>query len=722
MIAVVTDDFFEAGNLINPVELPPEHEASIESWLDAIRHGQIGFLPRTTSQGLYWYAFAPTIREQKELLVLLDAWVGPTFSDLPRSRGRLYPADPFDAPLAAMQVSPLRFEVLPRGDRRSRDQVRNALLVLSRLVWNRPRSEFDAPRTTVEVLDDLGHAIAAQDRPMALGCLRELEATADLDQTNLALLRFRVYEGLEDWAAIFADQDLEHVLLLRRPIGITRILQRAVYTQYLEKADLDGSAADLHEAAEEIPPYLRVLATGAITRTRPAVVVEFLLGLLTQATSATFDRLLGEAALIAPELDARLRSLLPPTSRPESALDPEQDPPSATTLVHLLVNAGEFSSAIEEALAVEPDVELAGLMLACTRELEEHHLAVRVAEHLSVSGLRDTLARDDALVRSDLAWLDEFLSQQQTLGWLGWLAAVEADQALKITQADLNSTAEWEILDRSTVAQRLAGMPDEALARFGEYGGAFMAAHRALFIEAGGADLCERVLAGLALSEKTSAGVRVQTLTLLEYLAAAGPTVEILTSALEWTGLVVGGAVSAVTASWAVDVLQTATSGPQALALGAKHQFFFQVLEQLRPVKSALDLADLEGLRLVADELATSLPADFEIEDSEPELAAPYRHLANTTVVLYSLTESAITRAAQLLRRLVPGIDVRTTSEHGGSQQLASWSSNADVFVMVAASAKHAATDFIKEHRGSKPLIQVNSRGSSSILRALAEG
>ncbi|TDW18961.1 hypothetical protein EV650_5564 [Kribbella kalugense] len=720
---MVTDDFFEAGNLINPVELPPEHESSIEKWLDAIKHGQVGFLPRKTPQGLYWYAFAPTIREKKELLVLLDAWVGPTFSDLPRSRGRLYPADPFDALLLARQVPPLRFEVLPRGDRQSRDQIRNALLVLSRLVWNRPRSEFDAPRTTVEVLDDLGHAIAAQDRPIALRCLHELEATADLDQTNLAFMRFRVYEGLEDRPAIFADQDLEHVLLLRRPIGITRILQRAVYARYLEKVDLDGSAANLLEAAEAIPPSLRVLATGAINRTRPTVVVEFLLGLLTQATSATLDRLIQEAALLASPLDARLRSLLPPTSsQPEFLPDPEQELPSATTRVHALVNAGEFSAAIEESLAAESDVELAGLMLACARELEEPHLALRVAEHLSVSGLHDTLAQDGALVRSDLAWLDEFVSQQRTLGWLAWLTAVEADQALKITEADLNSTADWDLLDRSTVAQRLAEMSDEALARFGEHGGAFMAAHRALFAQADGADLCERVLAGLAFSEKSSAGVRVQTLTLLEYLAAAAPTVEILTSALEWTGMVVEASVSAVTASWVVDVLQTATSSPQALALDAKHQFFFRALEQLRPVKSALDLADLEGLRLVADELATSLPADFELEESEPDLAAQYRHLENMMVVLYSLTESAITRAAQLLRRLVPGIDVRTTSEHDGSQQLASWSSNADVFVMVAASAKHAATDFIKEHRGSRPLIQVNSRGSSSILRALAEG
>lgn len=720
---VVTDDFFGAGNQIILADLPPEHETSIENWLEAIKRGQIGFLPRTTPTGLYWYAFAPTIREQKELLALLDAWVGPTFSDLPRSRGRLHPRDPFDAPLRAMPVPPLRFEVLPRGHKQSRDEARNALLVLSRLVWSRPRSEFDSPRTTVEVLDDLGHAIAAQDRRMALVCLRELEATADLEQTNLAFLRLRVYAGLEDWPAIFADQDLEHVLALRRPIGITRVLQRAVYAQYLEAADLAGNPPALNQAAESIPPSFRVLTTGGVTHSRPTVVVEFLLALLAQAKATTLTRLIEEAGTIAPGLDDHLIALLPELApEPEPAPELEPEPLSGPARIHALVDAGEFSAAIEEALALEPDAELAELLLACARELEEPQLAARVAEYLSAHRLRDILAQDDAVVRSDLAWLEEFLSPQRGLGWLGWFDAIEADEASRVTQVDLNSAADWEVLERSTVAQRLAGMSDEALGRFGEHGGAFMAAHRDLFVQAGGAELSERVLAGLALSEKNSAGVRIQTLALLDCLATADPTTEMLTSALEWTGMIVETAASAVTASWAVDVLQAATNSPQALALEAKIQLFYRALEQLRPVKSALDLADLEGLQLVSGELATALPEDFEIQDSESDPAAQFRHLENSMVVLYSLTESAITRAAQILRRLIPGIDVRTTSEHDGSQQLASLSINADVFVMVAASAKHAATDFIKEHRGNKPLIHVNSRGSSAILRELAEG
>ncbi|MFD6091256.1 protein DpdD [Oerskovia sp. NPDC060338] len=727
----MTEEFFGEGNDVDPARLQPEQEMSIESWLDAIKRKKIAFLPRVTAGKLYWYAFAPTMREQKELLTLIDAWVGPTFSDLPRSRGRLYPHDPFDTALAADGVPPLRFEVLPRGNGAARDEVRQTLLVLSKLVWNRPRSEFDTPRTTIEVIDDLGHAIAARDRRIALACLRELKASADLDHSNLAFLRIRVYAGLGDTAAIFTDQDLEHVLQLRRPIGITRLLQTAVYDRYLASADNSGDASALLEAATQIPSHLRALATGAPTATRPAVVVEFMLGLLRHAPSPTLERLAGEAETLSPALAESLRQLFAPApavvAESGAAPPPEDAEPAPATPfgpddeIHRLIDEGEFAAAVTTVLAGTATPMRAALLLACFREVEDPQLAPEVAAFVGASGLRETPPKDDAVVRADLMWFEGFLNPQRNLGWHGWFDALEAGN-LRDAAIDFNLTSEWATLDYSTAADRLTSLDDEALAQLGDQGGAFMAAHSSLFADPNGAELCERVLAGFAVSEKGSLGVRVQTVALLEYLAATGPAAAVLTSALEWTELIVEAATSAVTASWTVDVLQAATTSPRALALDAKSRLFYHALVVLRPVKSGLSLADIEGLRLVAEELATALPDDFEVQDSDANPAAPYRYLEDAVVVLYSLTESAITRAAQILRRLVPGIDVRTTSEHDGSQQLAALSAHADVFVMVAASAKHAATDFIKEHRGGLPIVQVNSRGSSAILRELAEG
>lgn len=718
------EDFFGPGNDIKPARLQPEHETSIENWLDAIRRGQIAFLPRATGGKLYWYGFAPTMREQQELLTLLDAWVGPTFSDLPRSRGRLYPQDPFDIALDTKDVPPLRFEVLPRGSAGSRDEVRQALLVLSKLVWKRPRSEFDAPRTTVEILDDLGHAIGARDRRTALACLRDLEASADLDHSNLAFLRLRVYAGVGDTSQIFRDQDLEHVLQLRRPLGITRLLQNAIYERYLETADNSGDGAAILEAADRIPVGLRGLTTGGSAAGRPALLVEFLLAKLQGASTSKLERLAEGAQTISPTFSDTLRQLITPAG--EHAQAGTQEPSESSAVaegdeVHRLIAEGEFHSAVVLGLGEPPSPSTAALLLGCVRDLEDPQLAAQVAAFVDASGLKEQASDDDVVVRSDLDWLTDFLSPQRNLGWMGWFDALQSNDAAGL-KVDVSVSADWPPLDQATLAGRLASLDEESLARLGDHGGAFMAAHSSLFAAADGAELCERVLAGFAVSEKNSVGIRLQTVALLEWLSTSNPTAETLSSSLLWTEDILRAGTSAVTASWTVDVLQAATASPPALALDAKTRLFYSALEVLRPVRSSLNLADMEGLRLVADELATSLPDDFEIQTPDADPAAPYRHLEGSLVVLYSLTKSATTRAAQVLRRLIPGIDVRTTSNHDGSQQLAALAANADVFVMVAASAKHAATNFIKDHRGGSPIIHVNSRGSSAILRELAEG
>lgn len=743
------DTFFGDGNAIRPTEVAPELQTVIEIWQAAIAQRRIGFLPRSHAGRLYWYGFAPTARDRRELLDLLDSWVGPTYSDLARCRGDLDLQDPFDAALQDLPTPPLRFEVLPRSQpaaNYSREKVRSALQVMSRMVAGRPLSEFDAPRTTVEVLDDLGHAISAQDRRVALACLHELEATADLDQTNLAFTRLRLYAGLQDWAAILSDQDLHHILAMRRPLGVTRVIQRAVYANYFATADHEGRDSDLLAAVHTLPQQFLALATEAVTHRRSEVVVEFLLALQAANPSKALARLIGEADVIEEGLAARLRALLPagepapvepeppvfkpvetPVPETESALEraptPERVPETPLQQAARLVTDGELQAALDHGLTLAPSPEVADLLLFCARELGDAEAAAAVTAYLAEHRLREVLAAGDVPQREGLAWLDEFNRPERTLGWLGWFESLADDADEVALDIDPELSADWEPLNSAQVFEVLFECSETTLGRFGERGGQFMAAHRDLFIADGAAELSERVLAGLAIGAKNSAGAKVQTLALLDYLAAANPSSAVLTSALEWTGEIVAANISAVAATWSVDVLQTATSSPAAIAMSAKLEFFYGIVDLVRPFKSALDLIDLAALKLVAAELGLEVPDDLnagKAGDADP--AAPYRHLEEQTVVLYSLTESATTRAAQILRSLLPGLDVRTNSEYVGSQKLAALSTNADIFVVVTASAKHAATDFIKAARAPKPLIQVNSRGTSAILRALAEG
>lgn len=729
----VLDDFFEAGNEIKPAAVDPTMQALLDYWQAAIRRGAVGFLPRRAQQRTYWYAFASSQRGRRELLGLLDAWVGPTYSDLEKKRGALDPSDPFDAALASREVMPLRFEVLPRvapHSAQAKEAVRNALTILTRLTNERPPSQFDAMRTTLEILDDLGHAVAAHDRVLAEECMAELELSADLDEANLAFLRLRLYAGMHDWAAMFKDPALDHVLSMRRPSGVTRVIQSGLYYERFRDLDHQGAVADLRAVAEQLEPALRDLYTGAPPENRGEAVVELVCRLLAtnSATDPAVNGLIDIASSIQSGLDVQFLRIVDAfvptetTTKPGTTMQDTQAAYAPPTPIASLMFQGEFAACIELGLASEPSVQAGCALVYAARQMSSVESAIKVVEYLSTYDLKESVARKSPVIRADLAWLESLCLEWPVHDWEGWFASLEDPEAEPL-QLSNETMQEWKPLSASRLAVLLSQASDTTLAKLGERGGQFLAAHSDVFQAADAAEVTLALIAAMALSGKASAGVRVQTLALIESLGASSPSQPTYQDALEWTAQILETNAAAVTVSWVSDIVQTLTSIPAPGSTAAVLSFYFNAIEALRPYRTALDSTDVEALEIVAAELGTELPPDFRAAMSEArgeDAAAPYQYLEGKTVVLHSLTETAIARAAQVLKRLVPTIDVRTNSEHDGSTQLAQLSANADVFVVVTAAAKHAATTFIADHRGLSSIVWVNSRGSSAILRELS--
>ena len=95
--------------------------------------------------------------------------------------------------------------------------------------------------------------------------------------------------------------------------------------------------------------------------------------------------------------------------------------------------------------------------------------------------------------------------------------------------------------------------------------------------------------------------------------------------------------------------------------------------------------------------------------------------LSGQRIAIYTLTESAGRQAQSALAEIAPNAVVDLNHDHVGTRALAGLAATADIFVVVWTSAKHAATDFIKEHRNGKPVLYANGRGASSILRVIEE-
>jgi hypothetical protein len=97
-----------------------------------------------------------------------------------------------------------------------------------------------------------------------------------------------------------------------------------------------------------------------------------------------------------------------------------------------------------------------------------------------------------------------------------------------------------------------------------------------------------------------------------------------------------------------------------------------------------------------------------------------WARLRGQRIAMYTLNESALRRAAAVLRTLCPDARVETYSDHVGSPSLKTAAIMADVFVIATAAAKHAATTFIEANRPrGRPIRYARGQGSSSLFEAL---
>jgi hypothetical protein len=107
--------------------------------------------------------------------------------------------------------------------------------------------------------------------------------------------------------------------------------------------------------------------------------------------------------------------------------------------------------------------------------------------------------------------------------------------------------------------------------------------------------------------------------------------------------------------------------------------------------------------------------------DDEPSTQSIADMLKGKLVGIYTLTESAGRQAATVLKSLAPDVKVEVSSEKVSTQRLTRLSQNADIMVITASSATHAATDCIHHNRATERILYAAGRGCGSILRAIED-
>jgi hypothetical protein len=141
-----------------------------------------------------------------------------------------------------------------------------------------------------------------------------------------------------------------------------------------------------------------------------------------------------------------------------------------------------------------------------------------------------------------------------------------------------------------------------------------------------------------------------------------------------------------------------------------------QFSDRVDEVQWSLFVALVQDLNLQAS--FPDLPPQEETSDESAETDV-LQKLANKTILIYTLTEPVAQRVKALLEKACEGIKIHLSHAKGGSDQLKTWVMNDDLVIMVTASAKHAATNFIESHCSESKLLRVNTKGSASLLRAI---
>jgi hypothetical protein len=170
---------------------------------------------------------------------------------------------------------------------------------------------------------------------------------------------------------------------------------------------------------------------------------------------------------------------------------------------------------------------------------------------------------------------------------------------------------------------------------------------------------------------------------------------------------------------WVLEIIED-FMGASTPAPDAREAFLHGALSRVAPIYARLTSLQRTAVAHLARELGWTLQT-FGITpepDSSDDVASRIQGLR---IAIYSLIESSSRQAKAAIEELAPTAVVDCNADHGGTARLRALAENADLFVMTWLSAKHAATDFVREYRGDRPLLYARGRGFSSILRAVED-
>lgn len=660
-----------------------------------------GLVPiATPAGGVRVYALASDDRQWRQLRPLLLSFAGPTLTSFNGLPATLTGTDAIEKVLAEANASTVGILDLPSDDTIRAQGLRALVRLVT--VWSRaPAMDGKPSEPTSWLLADFQDQINVGRREAAWSVVRRLEDELRLDALNIRFLEVQLFAAFEDWQAIVAVRGLKDLSNARRPPSVTNAIMEALYRVKLASA---FDAADLDTLLSAYEQECRPLAQSLIVLPPRAVIGDAALRIY--AIEAIID---GDRNDISKHLRSRSEAIGWLAAHLGSA---EAEVPSSAPSPNALDDA---RIALAKTDGLSP-LEQINALWTTLRVLPPDQLdALRGAEPFK-SVLRELAPQG---VPSALP-----------ANWIEWLERVHEPafgEALTIARRGKD---EWSIgdaeADPATVARLRA-----ALAKVEE---GTIAGDRAIdalplmvgwlqgdpdFPRASFQPIYSMLLTMFAIGSRRGRPIYESTGLLTKALLSVGLATDAYKDLLGDVSELMGSGLGAESVYWLLDIVEETLRFPAPDA-EARLSFWHSGLARIEPLRSRLNALQRASLAELAGTLGWSTETiDAIVSTTSPDSARVVP--SGLRIAIYTLTEAVSRQAKVVLEKTLPSAVVDCSADHGGSRELKAMAENADIFVIVALSAKHAATDFIRSHRGKRPLLYAQGHGFTSILRCIDE-
>jgi hypothetical protein len=676
-----------------------------------------------------WLCIAFSEMQCEELREHLNAFVGTAGCDFEGLRSALPPSDKI-ASVAREWAGGNRIFYFRSLAAAHRDGLRERLEQMIRVWTLRPTTDPGSLRTTEAMLREFELSLVNGDEQSAISWWEEIRAGGRLNAENLLFLKMQIPAAFGRWNDIDLDPNMALLAAAHRPRRTTAILIEAMWHTALEQkvreGDIDGTLAVMRE---RLQGPLRGLFRSPAGISRPYLLLTFLIAAVADAPPrhavihALMDRL--PEGTVERGFAEKIVAAVTPAPLPISTIPVDSlaqawearkrdDFHGAWLLLFPLPNSVDRCRLLLECAAEHWDDDTVPVITAAITTLTEEERAevltpkkLQIWEKISALNCTSTPAPTD---------------------WESWLCEVDAnpswDKAVSFTwdasalwpvETYLSSPSKISALAGNLTRERDAKAAEVVRLCLPHIAGYFLnngpqAAFRELYLD---------LLLSLALDERFGGEDWSLAETLVSAIMETGPSradyehlLSSLTTIWEERG-------DPRRLDWALDLLDLLTAAPSPDP-GARDIFFEAVSASIRRHLRRLEPGQSSLFKLLCCDLEREIPPFLSPLDG-PADEITTDALAGKMVAIYTLDESSGKRASDLIGMIYQDSDIRVNHDHVGTDQLRHLARNADYFLMVTRSAKHAATNFIKDERPKdKRLIDYPSgKGSSSIISAL---